>query len=192
MANAEAKATLSVEVGLDLIERARIAVQLTPGTTLESLVEDSLREGIAKLERERGKPFPLPLSPSRLTSFALFADSGEETLAEILPAFEEESFSQGDLLFRQGQVVSVVYLLEEGSLGIFHGSAGGDFSTVLQAPALVGGKDLMDSEHIRSVSATALTNLRMLSIKLKPFITFVKSSQPLKDKLRKIVVEGGY
>jgi hypothetical protein len=193
MTSAEKKATLSVEVDPEVMVRVRTAVALTPGTTLEGLVEEALREAIDKLEKERGRPFPQPLAASRLTGFALFSDAGEETLAEILPEFEEDSYSKEDLLFQQGQVANAVYLLEEGSIGIFHGEAAdAEFVKVLEAPALVGGKDLMAAEHIRTVSAKALTDIRLLTIKVKPLLSFVKRFPPLKDKLRKIVVEGGY
>ena len=193
MAGEGKKEPLAVQVGSDVMDRVRTAIRFTPGTTLEGLVEEALREAVDGLEKKRGKPFPQPLGASRLRSFDLFTEASEENLAEIAPEFEETSVAQGALLFRQGQVVKDVYLMEEGSVGIFRGEAGtAQFNVVLQAPAVVGGKDLMDPEHIRSVSAKALTDLRLLNIKMKSLLSFLKRFPPLKEKLRKIVIEGNY
>lgn len=42
---------------VELIERARDAVYWTPGATLAALMETALGDHIAKLEKERGRPF---------------------------------------------------------------------------------------------------------------------------------------
>lgn len=57
-ANGEARERLTVKLPRSLIERARDAVFWTPGMTLTSLVETSLRTAIAALERARGSGFP--------------------------------------------------------------------------------------------------------------------------------------
>lgn len=57
-AAAEVRERLTVKLPRTLIERARNAVFWTPGLTLTSLVESSLRSAIAALERARGTAFP--------------------------------------------------------------------------------------------------------------------------------------
>jgi len=44
----------TVNLDLELIERARITVANTLGLTLTGLVEDALRKELAKMEKERG------------------------------------------------------------------------------------------------------------------------------------------
>lgn len=187
------KEPLTVQVALDVMERVKRAIRFTPGATLEGLVEEALREAVDQLEKIRGKPFPQPLGASRLRSFELFKEASEENLAEIAQEFAETSVPQGTILFRRGQVVKDVYLLEEGSLGIFREEAeAAQFSAVLQPQALVGGKDLLDPERIRSASAKALTDLRLLTISMKLLLSFLRRFPPLKEKLKKIATEGSY
>ena len=52
------KERLTVHVGRTLVERLRNAAYWTPGLTLSALAEQALEDGIARLERERGGPFP--------------------------------------------------------------------------------------------------------------------------------------
>ncbi len=48
---------LTVKLPVGLIERARNAVFWTEGLTLTGLIEESLENAIARLERRRGQPF---------------------------------------------------------------------------------------------------------------------------------------
>ena len=175
------------------MDRVKRAIRFTPGATLEGLVEEALRDAVDKLEKKRGKPFPQPLGASRLRFFELFREASEENLAEIAQEFEETSVPQGALLFRRGQVAKDLHLLEEGSVGIFRGDAeSAEFNAVLKAPALVGEKDLLDPERTRSASAKALTDLRLLTIKIKPLLSFVKRFPPLKEKLKEMATQVSY
>ena len=52
------KERLTVHVARTLVERLRNAAYWTPGLTLSALAEQALEDEIARLERERGGPFP--------------------------------------------------------------------------------------------------------------------------------------
>ena len=73
--------------------------------------------------------------PLRLRSFELFAGLTEEELAVIAQDCAEVTVQSGAILIRQGQVGRDVYLLEEGSVGIYRGEAApSQFLVVLQPP----------------------------------------------------------
>nr|BAL59202.1 hypothetical conserved protein [Candidatus Acetothermum autotrophicum] len=52
------KERLTVHLPVDLIDRIKNAVYWTPGLTLARLAEEALTAAVARLERERGEPFP--------------------------------------------------------------------------------------------------------------------------------------
>ncbi|MCX8103365.1 MAG: hypothetical protein N3E42_02840 [Candidatus Bipolaricaulota bacterium] len=52
------KERLTVHLPVDLIDRIKNAVYWTPGLTLAGLAEEALAAAVARLERERGEPFP--------------------------------------------------------------------------------------------------------------------------------------
>lgn len=49
---------LTVNLPVELIDRIKNAVYWTPGLTLTQLAEESFLKQLAKLEKERGEPFP--------------------------------------------------------------------------------------------------------------------------------------
>jgi predicted DNA-binding protein len=62
------KQSVTVRLSTDLLERMRNLVYWTPGSTMNSLVEESLEESIKKLEEKKGDAFPQrtkPLQPGR-------------------------------------------------------------------------------------------------------------------------------
>jgi hypothetical protein len=52
------KERFTVQLPVEVTERARNAVYWTPGATLADLVAEALAKHIDDLERERGEPFP--------------------------------------------------------------------------------------------------------------------------------------
>jgi hypothetical protein len=52
------KERLTVHVPNELIDRVKNAVYWTPGLTLAELAEKALDEQVARLEHERGEPYP--------------------------------------------------------------------------------------------------------------------------------------
>ena len=49
---------VTVNLPVEVIERARDAVFWTPGATLSALAAEGLTKATAKLEKKRGEPFP--------------------------------------------------------------------------------------------------------------------------------------
>ena len=127
---------------------------------------------------------------SRLRAFELFAGLTEEELAVIAQNCGEVTVESGTILVRQGQVGKDVYLLEEGSVGIYRGEATPpSFLVVLQAPTLFGEMALVDPERIRTASVKALSNLRLLTISIDDFLPHVKLFPSLKEKLHQLFAE---
>jgi hypothetical protein len=52
------KTVVTIHIPIDTVERIRDAVYWTPGLTLASLAEQALEEMVARMEEERGEPFP--------------------------------------------------------------------------------------------------------------------------------------
>ncbi len=127
---------------------------------------------------------------SRLRAFELFAGLTEEELAVIAQNCGEVTVESGTILVRQGQVGKDVYLLEEGSVGIYRGEAiPPQFLVVLQAPTLFGEMALVDPERIRTASVKALSNLCLLTISIDDFLSRVKLFPSLKEKLHQLFAE---
>lgn len=130
------------------------------------------------------------IETSRLRSFGLFAELPEEELAVIAQDCAEVTVPSGAILIRQGQVGRDVYLLEEGSVGIYRGEAApSQFLVVLQAPTLFGEMALVDPERIRTASVKALSDLRLLTIPIDSFLSRVKRFPSLKEKLHQLFAE---
>jgi len=126
----------------------------------------------------------------RLRSFELFAGLTEEELAVIAQNCGEVTVQSGAILIRQGQVGKEIYLLEEGSVGIYRGEADPpQFLVVLQAPTLFGEMALVDPERIRTASVKALSDLRLLTIPIHAFLSRVKLFPSLKEKLHQLFAE---
>lgn len=53
-----AKERVSLQLPLEIAERARDAVVFTPGLTFAGLVASAIEDHLAKLEKARGEPFP--------------------------------------------------------------------------------------------------------------------------------------
>lgn len=125
---------------------------------------------------------------SRLRTFDLFAGLSEEELAEIAQSCEELAVLPETLVIRQGQVGNEVFLMEEGSVSVYRELADGPrFVAVLQAPAVFGEMAIVNPERIRTGSVKAMSNLRLLTISVAPFLSFLRRFPTLKNKLRRLV-----
>ena len=62
---------------------------------------------------------PQPVGASRLGIFGLFAGLDTEAIAEIAGSAKEMWVKAGTRVIRQGQVGKEIFLLEEGSVGIY-------------------------------------------------------------------------
>jgi CRP/FNR family cyclic AMP-dependent transcriptional regulator len=126
----------------------------------------------------------------RIGSFDLFAGLAEQELAFVAKNCTELTAPSGSILIREGQVGKDVYLLEEGSVRVYHGEPESPKElAVLKAPTILGEMALLDSERIRTSSVSALSNLRLLSIPIDTFLIFLGAYPSLKEKLRQLIAD---
>ena len=153
-------------------------------------MSEALSEGLDKLEKLRQESFRSMVETARLRSFGLFAGLEEEELAEIARHCDQIHVPSGTIIILQGQVGKDVYLLEAGSVGVYHGEPDpSHFIAVLQAPTLIGERALVDPERIRTASVKALTDLVLLPVPIDSFLSFVRRYPPLREKLRQLIAE---
>ena len=112
---------------------------------------------------------------SRLGAFGLFANLGEADLNEIALSCSELAVPAGSIVIREGQVGNRIYLVERGSVAVFKGPRdAGPFLVTLQAPNVIGEMAIVDPERIRTANVKALTPLRVLSIPIPAFLSFLR------------------
>ena len=127
---------------------------------------------------------------SRLCVFEWFAGVDEEDLGKISRLCEEFTVPQDAVIIREGQVGSEVYLMEEGSVGIYREQGGAcEVHTVLHAPAVFGELAIIHPERIRTASVKALTSVRLLTIPVTPLVSFLLDCPALRNRLRRFAAE---
>ena len=127
---------------------------------------------------------------SRLPAFQLFAGLSEEVLLEIAKTCEEVNIPSGTIMIHEGQVGEVTYLMEEGSVGVYHGDADQTgFFAVLEAPAAFGEMAMVIPEGTRTASVKALSNLRLLTFPIIPYLASLRRFPNLKKNLVELVAE---
>ena len=133
-------------------------------------------------------PEPLTISASRLGVFELFGGLDIEAMAEIAGRAKEIRLQAGTRLIRQGQVGKDIYLLEEGSVGIY--SENGEATrliVVLDSPTVFGEMAVVTRERIRTASVEAITDLKLLAIPIHDLIGFLKRFVVLRTNLRRMI-----
>lgn len=127
---------------------------------------------------------------SRLRAFQLFAELNLEELLEIAQACEEVFIPSGSVVIHEGQIGDFAYLIEEGSVGIYHGETDSpEFFAVLEAPSTFGEMALMNPEGIRTASVKALSNLRLLTFPIIPCRSFLRRIPKLNENLLQLVAQ---
>ena len=124
----------------------------------------------------------------RLHPFKVLAGLRTEDLNKIAGYFRQATVQSGSILIWQGQVGKDVYLLEEGSVGVYRGESGTPpFLAVLQASTILGERVLMDPERIRTASVKALNDLRLLTIQINDFLSILQRFPLVKQNLRQLL-----
>ncbi len=127
---------------------------------------------------------------SRLHPFKVLAGLRTEDLDNIAGYFRQATAQSGSILIRQGQVGKDVYLLEEGSVGVYRGESDTPpLLAVLHAPTIFGEMALLDTERIRTASVKALSNLRLFTIQIDDFLSILRRFPVMKHNLRYLVSE---
>jgi cyclic nucleotide-binding protein len=128
---------------------------------------------------------PQPIGASRLGIFALFAGLDTEAIAEIAASSKEKCFKAGARVIHQGQVGKEIFLLEEGSVGIY--SEKGEVTqliAVLENPSVFGEMAVVNRERVRTASVEAITDLKLLAIPIDDLLGFLKRFAALRTNLR--------
>ncbi len=130
------------------------------------------------------------VAPSRLRTFALFAELKDEELAEIAQNCLEATVEPGTIVIRQGKVGHEVYLMEEGSVSVYREQGDtSQFLSVLEAPTIFGEMAIVNPERIRTATVKALGHLRLLTIPVAPFVSFLRRFPTVKARLSGLVGE---
>jgi len=125
---------------------------------------------------------------SRLGKFGLFSGLDTEAIAEIAGSAKQRSVKGGTRIIRQGQVGKEIFLLEDGSVGIY--AENGDAAqliVVLDGPTVFGEMAVVTRERIRTASVEAITDLKILSIPINKLIGYLKRFEPLRTNLRRMI-----
>ena len=126
----------------------------------------------------------------RLLPFRLLWGLRKKDLNKIVGYFRQATVQSGSILIRQGQVGKDVYLLEEGSVGVYRGESDTPpFLAVLHAPTIFGEMAVLDPKRIRTASVKALSNLRLLTIQIDDFLSILRRFPVVKNNLRFLVSE---
>jgi len=100
------------------------------------------------------------LDPSRLKSIALFAEVGDEELAQIAPFASEVSVEQGRELVREGDFSYEFMAIEEGEAEV---TRGGEHLADLGPGDFFGEMGLLE-KTLRNATVTAKTPVRLVTL----------------------------
>jgi CRP-like cAMP-binding protein len=131
---------------------------------------------------------PQPIGASRLGIFGLFAGLDTEAIDEIAGSAKERCVQAGTRVIRQGQVGKEIFLLEEGSVGIY--SEKGEVTqliVVLDGPTVFGEMAVVNRERVRTASVEAITDLKLLAIPIDELIGYLKRFEALRTNLRRMI-----
>ena len=133
---------------------------------------------------------PLELEASSLHPFELFASLEEQDLNEIARHCKELNVPADTLLIREGQVGDRIYFLQEGSIAIYRDSRDTQkFLMTLEAPTVVGEMAIVDPERIRTANVRSVTPLRLLSMPIATFVSFLRRLPLLAGNFRHLLAQ---
>ncbi len=93
------------------------------------------------------------LSPSRLSSFELFADLPAEEIAALESALEQRRLSKGKDVFREGEKARYAYFLLDGLISIWYRRGGEEEQVRVLEPGEMFGEEAVLGAGIRNASA---------------------------------------
>ena len=149
------------------------------------------KNSAARLLSQGGRLYQKPsVGADRLRPFELFKSLSDEELNDIAATAREQAVAAGTVVIQQGQVGKEVYLLEQGAVEIFLEEKGvSRFVARLEAPAFFGERVLLDPERIRTASVKALTDLRLISVRIDTFLTLLRRFPTVRERMRGLFVE---
>jgi hypothetical protein len=127
---------------------------------------------------------------ANLRAFELFRGLDDDSLAEVAKVCEDLTVPSGSIVIRQDMVGDTVYLMLEGSAGVYRGEGNPSrFLAVLQAPTVFGEMAIVSEGHIRTANVKALSNLRLLTIPIPLFEPLLRHFPQLNENLQNLVAE---
>jgi diguanylate cyclase (GGDEF)-like protein len=127
---------------------------------------------------------------ANLRAFDLFLGLDDESLAEVTGICEEMTVPAGGVIIRQEEVGDKVYLMQEGSVGIYRGESDPSrFLAVLHAPTVFGEMAVVDQQRIRNANVKAVSDLRLLAIPISTFVDLSQRIPRLRENLLNLVAQ---
>lgn len=127
---------------------------------------------------------------ANLRAFELFRGLDDDSLAEVAKVCEDLTVPSGSIVIRQDMVGDTVYLMLEGSAGVYRGEGNPSrFLAVLQAPTVFGEMAIVSEGHIRTANVKALSNLRLLTIPIPLFEPLLRHFPQLNENLQNLVAQ---
>jgi diguanylate cyclase (GGDEF)-like protein len=127
---------------------------------------------------------------ANLRAFQLFRGLDDDSLAEVAKVCNELDVASGSIIIRQDQVGDKVYLMLEGSAGIYRGESDPpDFLAVLQAPTVFGEMAIVSQGHVRTANVKALSDMRLLTILIPSLEPLLHQFPRLNENLQNLVAE---
>jgi CRP/FNR family transcriptional regulator, cyclic AMP receptor protein len=105
------------------------------------------------------------VSPEILRRYRYLSGISEQTLKQVAMISDEKSFRKGDVLFREGQDATELYIMVEGEVEVRYELASGEHSTVdtLVAGDLMVWSSLVEPHRTHSMGV-ARTNVKLVAI----------------------------
>src|SRR5262245_56222478 len=111
-----------------------------------------------------------------LKQLRLLAVLPDEIIMQLIGRMTEASFPAGETLFQKGDPAGVLYLITDGQVGIIlpHDDGSQEVLNNLGPGEAMGQMSLMD-KGIRTATATAISNVQMLSLSHEDFQDVIQS-----------------
>lgn len=118
-----------------------------------------------------------------LKSLALFSNTPEDILAELVTIIQEGEVEQGTVIFSEGEPGDCMYIINAGSVRIHKGNT---TLAILGEKEVFGELSLLDAET-RSATATAESDCFIFKIGQEPFYELIESRPEVAKGFLKIL-----
>jgi CRP-like cAMP-binding protein len=137
-----------------------------------------------------GTDYEKKVKLANLRAFELFEGMDDDSLVEVAKICEEMTVPAGSVIIHEGQAGDKVYLMQEGSVGIYRGECDPPrLLAVPQAPTVFGEMAILSRGRIRTANVKALSPLRLLAIPIPAFDPLLRRMPRLKENLLNLISE---
>jgi hypothetical protein len=142
------------------------------------------------LRKMSGAEYEKKVKLANLRAFELFEGLDDDTVGEVASICEELTVAAGCVVIREGQAGDKIYLMQEGTVGIYRGESDTPrYLAVPRAPTVFGEMAILSQGHLRTANVKALSPLRLLAIPIPSFDPLVRRLPRLKENLLNLVSE---